>query len=256
MNLMTDRVVIEPRRGKNEPALPETALIVFTRPDVDLILRRLGKGVRKTHTLYLSDVHVSTFERPVAVAGPLIGAPQSVMVLERLIALGVSRVVALGWCGSIQPAVRIGDVVMPTGALSEEGTSAHYAIDTASPGPAPEIFTALAERFAAPGLTVHTGPVWSTDAPFRETAAKVTEYQNRGILAVEMEISALFTVALYRGIQIASAMVVSDELGTLQWKHGFRDPRFWASRESMLAAALDAVLSDSFPSGPGYTISS
>jgi hypothetical protein len=58
MTLITDRAVIEPRRGKNEPALPGTALIVFTRQDVDFVLHRMGRGVRKTHALYLSDVHV------------------------------------------------------------------------------------------------------------------------------------------------------------------------------------------------------
>jgi nucleoside phosphorylase len=43
-----------------------------------------------------------------------------------------------------------------------------------------------------------------------------------------MEMSALFTVAAYRKVQLGGLMVVSDELGTLKWKTGFLNPLFWS----------------------------
>jgi purine-nucleoside phosphorylase len=83
--------------------------------------------------------------------------------------------------------------------------------------------------------------VWSTDAPFRETVGKVLGYQKQGVLAVDMEISALFTVADFRGIELAAALTVSDELHDLAWKHGFREPRFKRTREMLCQAVMEAV---------------
>ncbi len=83
-------------------------------------------------------------------------------------------------------------------------------------------------------MSVHEGRVWSTDAPFRETVKKVIHYQQAGALAVDMETSALFTVASFRGILMAVALVVSDELSSLTWVHGFRDRGFLRTREELV----------------------
>lgn len=75
------------------------------------------------------------------------------------------------------------------------------------------------------------GRVWTTDAPYRETLSKVTSYQHQGVLAVEMEMSALMTVAAYRGVKLAGLLVVSDELFNLTWHAGFKNPVFKTKRE-------------------------
>ena len=74
------------------------------------------------------------------------------------------------------------------------------------------------------GLSFSKGEVWTTDAPYRETLEKVRSYQARGILAVEMEFSALMTVALYRAAAMTGLLVVSDELFDLRWRPGFSNP--------------------------------
>lgn len=158
---------------------------------------------------------------PVSLAGPAVGAPQAVMVTEKLIALGVREILAVGWCGSLQRNTAIGDIVIPLGAVCEEGTSAHYPVGHPPPGPSLELVAALRQALRIGGFTIHEGMVWTTDAPYRETAAKVAEYQRKGVLAVDMETSALFTLAAYRGIRLAVLLVVSDDLSTLKWIHGF-----------------------------------
>jgi purine-nucleoside phosphorylase len=84
------------------------------------------------------------------------------------------------------------------------------------------------------GMPFKQGPVWTTDAPYRETADKVKRYQTDGVLGVDMETSALFTVAAFRGIQAASLLVVSDDLSRLKWRHGFREKNFLESREKAI----------------------
>lgn len=170
--------------------------------------------------------------------GPAVGAPQAVMVAEKLIALGVREVLAVGWCGSLQRSTAIGDVVIPVDAVCEEGTSAHYPVGHRAPGPSPELAAPLREALRDGGFKTHEGTVWTTDAPYRETASKVVEYQRKGILAVDMETSALFTLAAYRGVRVAVLLVVSDDLSTLKWTHGFGTSAFKECRAKLAPLVL------------------
>ncbi len=83
---------------------------------------RLPSFVRVRKGFYLTKLFVGSCRGvPLVLAGPMLGAPQAVLVLEKMIALGVNEVIAAGWCGSLQPQVEIGHLVLPTGAFSEEG---------------------------------------------------------------------------------------------------------------------------------------
>ena len=157
-------------------------------------------------------------------SGPFLGAPHAVMGMEKLIALGAKRIWVLGWCGSLNHEIGIGHLVIPTGAVSEEGTSSHYPIGDRSPEPEGRLNEMLEGALNHEGLPVALGPVWTTDAPYRETSEKVKAFQAKGILAVEMEISALMTVALYRSVSMAGVLVVSDELFRHKWNPGFSNP--------------------------------
>lgn len=228
----TDFAIIEPRKGRRESRLPATGLLVFTSQDLDLVLSGFGSPPKLINRLYHAKVYVGSHENTeVAIAGPSLGAPQTILLLEKLIALGVRNFLAFGWCGSLQSNVAIGDVIVPNGALSEEGTSQHYPVNTTRLGPAPEIEAPLRNLLNNTGLTVHEGVVWTTDAPFREMVSKVVKYQREGVLGVEMEVSALFTVAHFRGVRLAAVLAVSDELYSLKWVHGFKSDTFNRTRQ-------------------------
>ena len=236
--------IIEPRKGRREAPLPRLAVLIFTPQDIDLFLSCFSTQPKRTHRIFLVDVYTGFFEdMPVALAGPMLGAPQAILALEKLIALGVRDVVAVGWCGSLQANVHIGDVVLPSGAVSEEGTSKHYPVCVPDPGPSEALLNPLREALGAGGFEVREGRVWSTDAPYRETVGKILGYQAQGVLAVDMEASALFTVAHFRKIRLAMALVVSDDLSDLSWKHGFREPRFLETRERLAELTLKIVCS-------------
>lgn len=223
--------------------MPPFAVLTFTPQDLDLVLQHVPLLRKRSPGLYLSSLFVGPFQGiPLVVAGPMLGAPQAVLVLEKLIALGVARIIAAGWCGSLQADVAIGDLVLPTGAFSEEGTSAHYPVAEPFRGPSRALGRVLKEALAGKSMTVHEGPVWTTDAPFRETVAKVKKYRQAGALAVDMEISALYTVAAFRKIEVAAALVVSDDLSTFRWVHGFKEPAFRRAREELIESICRAVL--------------
>jgi purine-nucleoside phosphorylase len=81
-------------------------------------------------------------------------------------------------------------------------------------------------------IDFHAGAVWSTDAVFRETRQRVATYQQSGILAVDMETSALCSVAKFRGVDLGVILVVSDELSSLTWRPGFKHERFMHGRKT------------------------
>ncbi len=238
-----DSCVIEPRRGRGEEILPQRAVLVFSPEDLASFSACFAQPPRRSHKLYLSEVFTGSCAGvSIALAGPMLGAPQTVLVLERMIALGARKFIAAGWCGALSKGVRIGDIVLPSRAISEEGTSGHY------PGvecvPSSELLEALKSAMASTGPAIHEGAVWTTDAPFRETRAKLRAFQSHGVLAVDMETSALFTVSRFRGVDLAVVLVVSDDLSGLKWVHGFRDSEFHESRKRVIQSTLTAIVSE------------
>jgi purine-nucleoside phosphorylase len=89
------------------------------------------------------------------------------------------------------------------------------------------------------GLAVSTGGVWTTDAAFRESPEKVERFRGLGAAAVDMEASAVFTVAAFLGIEAAALLLVSDELSTLAWRPGFNAPQFLGTRETACRAVAE-----------------
>ena len=141
MSMDENQAIIEPRQGKREESLPSRAILAFTPQDLELFRRHAPLLRQRPQRMYLSNLFVGSYEGvPLVLAGPMLGAPQTVLVLEKLIALGVTEVIGAGWCGSLQADVRIGDLVLPTGAFSEEGTSSHYPVAEFSPRPLARTF--------------------------------------------------------------------------------------------------------------------
>jgi purine-nucleoside phosphorylase len=237
--------VIKPTKEKGEPLLGSDALMVAIPSDLQYIVdlshaERAATG--KSHPFKLFIINKEN-DLPCGLAGPLLGAPQAAIVMEKLIALGARRIWLLGWCGSLQKNMVIGNLIIPTTALSEEGTSAHYQVNHSIKQTDPSLNKRLGAALEKTNISFKKGPVWTTDALYRETAEKVTAYGKRGYLAVEMELSALITVAIYRSVQLAGLLIVSDELSSLQWHHGFGSASLKkASREAgrlLLSLCMD-----------------
>jgi purine-nucleoside phosphorylase len=227
----SDEIVL-PVKGKNSPSLGPVAAMVSSQTDLSLFCGLTGLDEKKHRNLFVSKLYIgNTAEAGFAVVGPFVGSPYAVMLLETLIAWGVEKIIFFGWCGAISQDVKIGDIIIPTGAIIDEGTSKHYHKEKDNLSrPSSYILKNTKETLTKAGLAFHEGNVWSTDAIYRETCEKVKFYQEKNILAVEMELSALFTVGKFRNVQMGGILVVSDELSTLTWKPGFREQRFKENR--------------------------
>ena len=228
----TRDAIIQPMRGKHSPRLAPVAVLAATEPDLDALRRGLGFDAPDHRRLYISRLYTAAGREPdVCLAGPVVGAPYATMVAETLIAWGARTILFIGWCGAVSPVLTLGELVVPTAAVIDEGTSPHYATGVSAACPSEPLRRQVAEACAAEGVSARLGTVWTTDAVFRETRDEVARHQQDGVLAVEMECSALFTVGGFRGVEVAALLVVSDDLSSLTWRPGFKDPHFIRGRE-------------------------
>ncbi len=118
---------------------------------------------------------------------------------------GARTFIRVGTCGALQEDIEIGDLIIPFAACRSEGTSQRY-VPLVFPAAAhPDVFNAL--RKTAPHA--HTGVVWTDDSFYISDA----EYWNSlGILAVEMECSALFTVSLLKKVRTGAILAVDGNV--------------------------------------------
>lgn len=231
----SDDAITYPIIGRGFPEPGSVAVMVASRHDLEALCRLFQINVEEYYPLYMSRLYVaSSGSRRYCMVGPVLGAPYAAILLETLVAGGVDKIVFWGWCGAVSANVKIGDLIVPSGSIIDEGTSRHYGADFALVmEPSSEIVKKIKDALTHHHLGFHEGAVWTTDAIFRETRLKVEQFQSRGVLAVEMEASALFTVGKYRTVKVGALLTVSDELATFAWKPGFKDPRFKQNRRQV-----------------------
>jgi uridine phosphorylase len=109
------------------------------------------------------------------------GAPVAAGRTENLIALGVRRFVSLGSAGALQPDLEVGDLVVCTGAVRDEGVSYHYLPSQVEVFPDPTLTAAFSAELSR-HRTIMKGRTWTIDAPYRETVAEVHHYRADGVL--------------------------------------------------------------------------
>lgn len=224
---LEEAIVQPPARRENKRPIPPWVIMAATRPDLQRLRQGLALSEDRGEGLFLSRIYQTGKSSPFCLVGPFMGAPQATMLMETLSAWGGGHFLFVGWCGAIDPQLQTGDILLPTSAFIDEGTSRGYGADIDQVDLPPDgLLQTVKALLEAKGLPFREGAVWSTDAVFRETPSKVRTFRELGALAVEMEVSACLTVARLRKIPFAAILVVSDELSHLKWRPGFSDPRF------------------------------
>lgn len=141
-----------------------------------------------------------------------IGSPQAALLINCLAYLdGLKAVVMLGMCGGIEDTLEVGDFIIASAAIRGEGTSRHYL-----PTEFPATPTSSVNRYCVGavrkiGLTPRCGIVYTTDRRLWEFDNEFVAYlRKQRILAIDMELATLFSVAYHYEVPIGSAMLVSD----------------------------------------------
>jgi purine-nucleoside phosphorylase len=151
---------------------------------------------------------------PVSVQTSGMGTPSLSIVVEELLRLGAKRLIRVGTCGGIAKGLRTGDLVIATAACPVDGATATYLHgEPYSPAADFALTRALVDAAAEAGIGTRTGLVASVDVFYNTDDDYAQRWRDRGVLAFEMEASALFFLAARAGVQAACALTVSDVLG-------------------------------------------
>ena len=219
----TPRAVINPDYIKPVENFPETVVAVFSHQLFASVAAFLeGKRIAQTRDADGDwPIYEVTYRGSrLGFCKARVGAPACVGQFEEIIAMGARRFILLGNCGVLDKRIEDCGIIIPTGALRDEGASFHYA----PPSDVIDVNRAYAPLFREVlkehGCRFVEGLTWTTDAPYRETPEKVARRRAQGAITVEMECAGMQALCDFRRTGFFQFLYAGDNLGGENW-----DPR-------------------------------
>jgi uridine phosphorylase len=191
--------------GCGPNAIAKTVLLPATPMCTSRVLGFVKKPEAKGQT-YLGKVDSLN----VSVVPTGIGCPSAAIVLEALHSADVKIAIRVDFLGSLRDSVEIGDIVIADSAFKGDGTTPHY-MEGEKVEANLELTNLLIQKSKEYGRNVHVGPVWTTDALFRQTPELYKKAVEEGCIGIDMECSAIFTLGKIYNIKTAAIMSVSDK---------------------------------------------
>ena len=158
---------------------------------------------------------------PISVTSTGIGSPSAAIAVEELARVGADTLIRVGSCGAIQPETDVGDLIITTGAVRQEGTSTEYVREDYPAVADHAVVAALAAAAEELGYDYHLGLTASTDSFYagqsregfegflaRDAEADIEELERAGVLNFEMEASAILTLAGIYGLRAGAVCTV------------------------------------------------
>ena len=176
--------------------------------------------VRAHHREYRTAT--GTYEgTPISVTSTGIGSPSAAIAVEELARVGCETFIRVGSCGAIQPEMDVGDLVITTGAVRQEGTSDEYVREDYPAAADHEVVSALVAAAERLGYDYHTGITMSADSFYAgqgrpgyegfEAAGSdelVDQLKEVNVKNIEMEASAIVTLANIYGLRAGAVCTV------------------------------------------------
>jgi purine-nucleoside phosphorylase len=139
----------------------------------------------------------------------------SIYVHELIHEYGVKNLIRVGTCGGIQQDLELGQVLLAMGACTDSITS-NIIFNKVQYAPIADyqLLSNAFETAASMGVNCLAGNVFSTDLFYLEDDNRYDALIAHGVLAVDMETSALYTLAARSGVRALSILTVSDNIIT------------------------------------------
>ena len=147
-------------------------------------------------------------DTPISVTSTGIGGPSTAIAVEELARVGADTFIRVGSCGTIQPDISLGDLVITSGAVRQEGTSKEYVRETYPAFADYEVITALVAAAERLGHPYHVGVTMSADSFYAGQAragfngyeapgsdANLAALREANVANIEMEAATLLTLA-------------------------------------------------------------
>ena len=239
-SLLNAKDVIAQNKVMGLDASPTAAILTYQAGLFRAILKQ--NRTKEIKGLYGDVRWLDPKKTSIVVVGDFgIGAPAATVVLENLVALGIKQFISIGIAGSISNLLEVGDLVVCSKALRDEGTSHHYMPATVYTTPSETLTKKLRSSLEVSGYAHTVGSSWTTDAPYRETKTEIDHYRQKGIHTVEMEAAALFAVGQFRQVEVAAAFAISDVADESGWRFDFEARAHQKGLLQLFEAAVDTL---------------
>jgi uridine phosphorylase len=233
----------EARRQKGLTDVDVPAVCILD-PDGDMMRRLRKEGRSKPFEgwpCYHTQLDAFAMAgQTVGIIGCAVGAPFAVLIAEELFASGCRFLLSLTSAGQITRSGPTPYFVIINRALRDEGTSYHYASPSDYADADADLVARAVAALGKGKQLFFVGPTWTTDAPFRETAAAIEAARSKGALAVEMEAAALYAFARASGAAVLCLAHVTNAMG--QAGEDFEKGEADGTADAL--AVLEAIISE------------
>ena len=140
------------------------------------------------------------------------GSPNAATIMDLLAAIKPKAVLFLGKCGGLKKKNKLGDLILPIGAIRGEGTSSSYMPEEVPALPAFRLQRAVSTTIRKHNRDYWTGTVYTTNRRVWEHDNQFKEYLRKlRCMAIDMESATLFNVGFYNEISVGALLLVSDQ---------------------------------------------
>lgn len=209
-------------------SLPEKCVITFFRKELNEFTEENKLPIIGYLHSEVLDIPIYAYSDSIAITMPFCTAPGAAATVEELHAMGCEKFIICGGAGAVKRDSSLGEIIVPTSAVRDEGTSYHYI----APSREIECHKAAADAVLSGlerlGIPHTTGKTWTTDAMYRETPEMIELRRSEGCITVEMEAAAFFAVSKYYDIPLAQLLYAGDDVSGEKW-----DTRNWNRQKSV-----------------------
>ena len=172
-----------------------------------------------------------------------VGASACTVSYEEVLTMGLEKLIMFGTCGVLDRNIDDLAIIIPTAAIRDEGTSYHYIKSNDEIIVNQKYKEDFIEILNHNNVTYSEGKVWTTDAPYRETRAKVIKRKERGCICVDMECSAMNAVAQFREKELFQFFYAADNLDSTKWnKRSLGNDERLSEKEKIIYLALELAI--------------
>lgn len=207
----------------NEFVVPKVVLVCYQKSTLQHLL---DKNPNMKLANSFQNLYMFEEDRVGVLGGWGMGAPALSIKMEELIALGVKTFVAVGTAGTLMTKHPIGEFIIASKALAEDGVAHLYLKNKNFALPdtrLTELWNCFAKKHALPDF--HEAGTWSFSTMFKETPADIVRVTQQGYDVVEMEAATLYAISEEKRVQALSFFVISDSISQEDWIPHIKEPK-------------------------------
>jgi len=172
-----------------------------------------------------------------------VGASACTVAYEEVLAMGLEKLIMFGTCGVLDRNIEDLAIIIPSSAIRDEGTSYHYMKAGEEILVNEKYVSEFIDVLSTNNVSYVKGKVWTTDAPYRETRAKILKRKEQGCVCVDMECSAMNAVAKFRNKDLFQFFYAADNLDSAKWdKRSLGNDDRLLEKEKIIYLVLELAL--------------